>query len=326
MKRTIRPLALILALLCIFSFTGCLKYTSNILEVMPNTQYSGMPQTEYHSYYTPTSTQPYATEPISTYYPESTSGFEVPTSNIEVPSSVPYVTNPSIDVPTTNIPVSEVPTTQAAAKDPSKWTKAETLKYLSESINKTRAITTPVSVHHSEAFSFTVSDMAKVVADVVNKIIASVADPNEEDLNFNGGVAVNSEGETVPLLLPKKGNFYLDDAGCKSASASKSGANTIVKISLIQETVDMNTAPKYNSSACGYLDTSTLDIPSIIKISNFNIDYQGTDVTYTINPDGYVISAAYHVPLALDISGKAVGISANIKISGYEDEVWTVNL
>lgn len=324
MKNYKKILSFILALLCISSFTGCLKYTDNILEVTTAPLTSSAPVTEPTTrIIIPTTTQQNANEPTS-IMPESTTANNVPTTNANVPTTVPYATEPS--VPTTQTPVTQAPTepSTAAAKDPSQWSKAETLKFLTDAMNKSRAVTTPVNVHHSENFSFTVSDMAKTVADIVNKIIASVAKPSEEDMSFNGGKATNSEGETVPLLLPKNGNFFLDEAGCKAISASKSGSDTIIKVTLVQEVVDMTTPPKYNSSACGYLDTSTLDIPSIIKISNFNIDYQGTDITFTVNSDGYVSKAAYHVPLNLDIAGSAIGISASIKINGYEDEVWDV--
>lgn len=328
MKKFKRIIALILAVLCVSVCSGCLKYTSNILDV--TTAPSFTEPTEPTTSHQQTPSYPYVTEPSTLYpeittLPEQTTGLEPPTTlpGVSEPSTAPQV--PTTEVPTSGAPVTEAPTTQAAEKDPSQWSKAETLKFLTDAMNKSRAVTTPLTVHHSEAFSFTVSDMNDKVAGIVNKVIASVAKPSDETLQFNGGKATNSEGEVVPLLLPKKGNFYLDEAGCTSISASKSGNDVIIKVNLIEEKVDMTTPPKYNSSACGYLDTASLDLPSIIKISAFDIDYQGTTITYTINSDGYCSKAAYHVLLGLDIAGSGMGIKANIKIGGYEDEVWEVN-
>lgn len=326
MKNCQKIIALILAVLCVSLSSGCLKYTSNILDVTTAPASSDT----YTTAYQPTTSYPYVTEP-STLYPEISTLPEETTGSV-IPTTLPVGSEPSTsavvpstEIPTSGVPVTEAPTTQAAEKDPSQWSKAETLKFLTDAMNKSRAVTTPLTVHHSEAFSFTVSDMNDTVAGIVNKVIASVAKPSDETLQYNGGKATNSDGEVVPLLLPKKGNFFLDEAGCTSVSASKSGSDIIIKVTLVEEKVNMTTPPKYNSTACGYLDVASLDLPSIVKISSFDIDYQGTTITYTINADGYCSKAAYHVLLGLDIAGSGMGIKANIKIGGYEDEVWEVN-
>lgn len=327
MKNCQKIIALILAVLCVSLSSGCLKYTSNILDVTTAPASSDT----YTTAYQPTTSYPYVTEP-STLYPEISTLPEETTGSV-IPTTLPVGSEPSTsavvpstEIPTSGVPVTEAPTTQAAEKDPSQWSKAETLKFLTDAMNKSRAVTTTVNVHHTENFSFNVTEVTggDVVKNLANKIIGSVAEPSDENLVFNGGKATNSEGEVVPLLLPKKGNFSLDEAGCTAISASKSGNDTVIKITLIKESVDMTGVPKYNASSCGYLDVGSLDL-SIITITSFNIDYQGTTLTITVNGDGFVTKAAYHVPLALDAAGKSGFISAVVKANGYEDEVWEVN-
>lgn len=308
MTKIKRMLALVLAVVFVFAFTGCLKYTDNIFELTTvNNQGTNNPQ------YNVQTTVPYNPQPVVTQ------------PYVDVQTTAPQ--NSLLPEETTAPGQTQETTTQgSAASDPSSWTTAEILKFTTDAVTKTKAYTDNVTVDHSEAFDVRITEApgGSIVMNAADSIIASVAKPSQETLTFVGGKTINGEGETVPLLLPKRGAFTLTVDGIASATARKSGNDTIIHIQLVKEVGTLTDHPKHHAASVGYLDSSDVDLGSI-KLNYLDITYSGTTMDYVINSDGYVTSVDYKIPIHIAVEAKIMGITAAGKCEGSQSESWKIN-
>lgn len=308
MKRAVKnTLAVAFAASVLLSGSGCLKYTSNILEVTkPAATLSAV---------TTDTNQPSVSVPTSQLTPDTTAP--------EI-STAPQV-NPSQE-PSSAVNQEEKTTAQTENTNPSAWSKQEIVSFVTSAVNKTKAFTGQVSVNHSESFSATVTKApgGSVIQNIANKIIGSVVKPTDEVMNFSGGKAVNSEGETVPLLLPKRNNFSLNPAGVAQASATQSGRDIVVTLKLVKETGTLTAHPPYHAGSLGYLDASDVDLGPV-TLDYLDIDYTGSTMVITVNENGYAAAADYSIPIEVRCKGKALGITAEVECVGEQSEKWTVN-
>ncbi len=210
--------------------------------------------------------------------------------------------------------------------DPSDWSKAQIIAKAREAVNQTKAYTGNLTVSHTEGFSADVTECTggEIVKSVVNLMIGWVVKPVEETLVYQNGKTVNSEGETVPVLLPKRNNFNLTENGVKSASVQRSGNEYIIKINLVEESVGMYDVPKHNASSIGYLDVANFDI-SFMEVDSADIVYKGSSIELKINADGYVTYANYKIPLHIDGSAHKGSISGSATFEGEQTEEWRLN-
>lgn len=206
------------------------------------------------------------------------------------------------------------------------WTTSQILAKATDAVNKTKGYHNPLTVHHKETFNATVTECTggTIVQSVANMMVGWVVKPVNETLSFNGGQAVNSEGETVPIILPQKNGFSLSEQGVKSATVRTEGNEYIVKINLVEERVGMYDVPRHNASAVGYLDVASFDL-SFLTVESADIKYKGSSVELRINADGYVTYAEYHIPLNIKGSGNGAGISGSVTFDGEQTEIWTLN-
>lgn len=213
-----------------------------------------------------------------------------------------------------------------ALADPSGWSTAQILSKAKNAVNKTKAYTGNLTVEHSEGFTADVKECTggELVKSIVNIMIGWVVKPVRETLSYQNGQAVNSEGETVPVLLPKKGNFTLSENGLASASAVRSGNEYVIKLKLIEESVGMYDVPKNNAASVGYLDVANFDI-SFMEVDSADIVYQGSTVELRINAEGYVTRASYTIPLCIDGSAHRGSISGSAVFEGVQTEEWKLN-
>lgn len=314
MKKSIRITSAVLCVISVASLSGCLKYTSNILDV--TTPGSNMDAQTTEVYQPVITTNPvtniYTTAPMT----------NVPDNNTTVSQDQ---TTAAGDPANTTAPVTDIiQTTAPAVSDPSTWSKEQILAFAKDSVNKTKAFTGNVSAKHTEIIDLNVTKApgGSMVQGVVNKIVGGVIDPTDETLNFSGGKATNTEGESVQLLLPTDKAFTLDISGVASAAARTEGGNTVVTITLVSETGTLTSSPTHNASSIGYLNASSLDL-SAVTINYIDITYKGSTMTFTINSDGYVVSADYSVPLGIKAEGKAIGITAQIEAEAQDNEKWS---
>lgn len=216
---------------------------------------------------------------------------------------------------------------QSSLADPSGWSTNQIISKAKDAVNKTKAYKGSLTVDHNESFAADVTDCSAggIVRSVVDLMIGWVVKPVEETLVFQNGKAVNSEGETVPIILPKRNNFSLDSSGVKSASVQRVGDEYVIKITLIEESVGMYQVPKYNAGAVGYLDVANFDI-SFMEVDSADIVYKGSSIELRINAEGYVTYANYKIPLHIDGSAHRGSISGSATFEGEQTEEWYLNL
>jgi hypothetical protein len=210
--------------------------------------------------------------------------------------------------------------------DPSGWSTAQIISTAKAAVNKTKAYTGNLTVNHSESFSANVTECSAggIVRSVVDLMIGWVVKPVEETLVYQNGLAVNSEGETVPIILPKKNNFTLTEKGVKSATVQRVGNEYIIRINLVRESVGMYEVPTHNAASVGYLDVANFDI-SFMEVDSADIVYKGSSIELRINADGYVTYANYRIPLHIDGSAHKGSISGSASFEGEQTEEWRLN-
>lgn len=210
--------------------------------------------------------------------------------------------------------------------DPSWWSRAQIISKAKDAVNKTKAFQGNLTVNHAESFTAKVTECSAggIVRTVVDLMLSWVVKPVEESLVYQNGKAVNSEGETVPIILPKRNGFTLDENGVKSAVVQCSGNEYVIKLTLVEESVGMYDVPKHNASAVGYLDVAGFDI-SFMEVDSADIVYKGSSIELRINADGYVTYANYKIPLHIEGSAHKGSISGSATFEGEQTEVWKLN-
>ncbi len=211
--------------------------------------------------------------------------------------------------------------------DASGWSTAQIVSKAKDAVNKTKAYTGNLTVKHSEGFTADVTECSAggIVRSVVDLMLGWVVKPVEETLVYQNGKTVNSEGETVPIILPKRNAFSLSESGVQSATVQQTGNEYIIKIKLVEECVGMYEVPKYNAGAVGYLDVAGFDI-SFMDIDSADIVYKGSSIELRINADGFVTYAKYKIPLHIEGSAHKGSISGSATFEGEQTEEWRLNL
>ena len=217
-------------------------------------------------------------------------------------------------------------TTTPAYINVSSMSSSEILAMLTTAVNKTKAYDGTVSVRHTESFAADVTECTggSIAASVANTVIGTVVKPTDEVLSFSGRSAVNSEGESVSILLPQKGNFSLGMNGISSVSASETYNGIEVYIKLVPEKVGLYDIPQANASSIGYLDIASFDL-SILEVTSADINYTGSTIKAIINSDGYIDYAEYTIPMHVEASAKSGIISGSAVFDGMQTEIWDFN-
>lgn len=208
----------------------------------------------------------------------------------------------------------------------SSMSNSELLDTLTVAVNKTKAYKGSFSVNHTESFTADVTECTggSLVKSVANTIIGMVVKPVDEVLYFNNGSATDSEGETSYILLPQSGNFSLSLNGVSLITGLMNGNNSVIKVTLIPETVGLYDVPPVNASALGYLNVNNFDT-SLLEITSATINYKGSTIEVHIKPDGYVSYAKFTLPMNAEGSAKAAGISGSAVFDGVQTEIWQFN-
>ncbi len=232
---------------------------------------------------------------------------------------------PELDKPTASGSVS-TDVSDSGLPNASGWSTAQIISKAKEAVNKTKAYTGNVTVNHSEGFTANVTECSAggIIRSVVDLMIGWVVKPVNETLVFQNGIAVNSEGETIPIVLPKRNGFSLNESGVKSATIQQTGNEYIIKINLVEESVGMYDVPTHNSAAIGYLDVASFDI-SFMDIDSADIVYKGSSIELKINAEGYVTYANYKIPLHIEGSAHKGSISGSATFEGEQTEEWRLN-
>lgn len=221
---------------------------------------------------------------------------------------------------------SQTDTNKQTLADPSGWSNAKIISKAKDAVNKTKAYTGNLTVRHTEGFSANVTECTggTIVASVVNLMIGWVVKPVDETLHYQNGKAVNSEGETIPIILPKRNGFSLNENGVESATVQRAGNEYVIKINLVEESVGMYDVPTHNAASVGYLDVADFDI-SFMDIDSADVIYKGSSIELRINADGFVTYASYNIPLHIDGSAHKGSISGSATFDGAQSETWILN-
>ena len=210
--------------------------------------------------------------------------------------------------------------------DPSGWSTSQIISKAKDAVNKTKAYQGNLIVNHIEGFTANVTECSAggIIRSVVDLMIGWVVKPVDETLVYQNGSSVNSEGETVPIILPKRNEFSLSEQGVKSATIQKYGNEYIIKINLIQESVGMYDVPTHNAASIGYLDVASFDI-SFMEIDSADIVYKGSSIELRINAEGLVTYANYKIPLHIEGSAHKGSISGSATFEGEQTEEWRLD-
>lgn len=269
------------------------------------------------------------TKYVIQYQPEETEDNDVGDDDvIKMPSGLfdnPSVSETKKPGDSSSTDYGKKPSSNTKLESPAKWSKADIISKAKSSVNKTKSYTKPLVVHHKESFNATVTECTggSLVKSIANTMVGWVVKPVDETLSYQNGRAINSEGENVPIILPKRGSFNLSSSGVKSASAKIVGNEYVIKLNLISESVGIGDVPSHNAGAIGYLDVNNFDI-SFMEIDSADITYSGSSIELHINSDGYVTYAVYKVPLRIDGSAHKGSISGSATFVGEQSEIWTL--
>ena len=309
-----RALAVLLCFALLFGISACVKYQTNYIEV---NGYSNVNVSSTANQAIPSSS--------STYTPSSspviTSGAPV-TESTAIP--IASTTAPSVPGSSSDAPASE-PT--SAASTPENWSKEQIITFLGNAVNKTKAYTNDIVVKHTESFNLNIEEIKPnfgPLKTLAQSIINGVLKPTDDTVTFSGGQGVIGDGETVPLLLPKRQGFDLPAAGAATATARQDGANVVIDVTLVSEDATLDRHPVYNAGSTGYLDVGDVDL-SMLTLEAFEVTYTGSTIHAVVNADGYVSYADYHMPVKIYAAGKALGFSGSFRCSAEQQEQWTLN-
>ncbi len=321
MKNIKAALAVLLCVLTVVAMNGCLKYTDNILLVTTSdssVEEQDETSIQYYYYTVPYTAENQGGEAATGEEQENTTAAENATNDSQTVTQVQQ----NVTQANSSNTVTQAPT-QAQEKDPSQWTKAEILAYATTAINKSKAYTGKLVVDHTERYEVNLTKIpgGSALKSIANKIVESATKPTTETLTFTNGKTTTSEGETVPILLPKRQNFALTIDGLSAATAKKTSAGTSITLSIVKESSGLNEVPKYNAASGGYLDVASVDL-SMVTVERLDTVYTGSTIVLTVNSDGYVSEATYTIPVELSGSGKAIGITAEFECTAKITEVW----
>ena len=308
---TLKNIKSVLAAMLIFTMlilSSCVSYTS--FDELVSKPGEGTTAYEYKT---------------TSYYENTTS--VVIQENTTAAQVIPQVTQPQMPYPQETQPQVTYPqeeVTTAPVQEEINYTKSEIIGVYSEALKKTRGYTGALTVNHSESFTADIKDahpggaLTELLASNIVKLVGS---EGQQTLSYNGGFAVNKDGETVPVLLPQRTAFSLPEAGVASAEISKEGDKTRVRLVLVPETVSMGQVPAYNAGAIGYLDTSGMDF-KIITISRVDITYPGSVIDAVIRSDGYIESVTYTINMSTYAELSGMGVSGYGTLEGAQTESW----
>lgn len=174
-------------------------------------------------------------------------------------------------------------------KTPVDFDTAEAVEYYNNALKKAYA-SENVTIEKKTDVKVKIDDLS-AFKDLANSLIEKYAVPTEATETFKSEPA-KAEKFLVPTALEA------DGAADAKVEATENGYK--VTITLVSETVDYKTAPKYNTQASLPL-TGIAEIAAqnnvTVKSSSFN--YSGTVLTAEIDKDGNILSLNHTMPLKL---------------------------
>lgn len=246
----------------------------------------------------------------------------------------PVTVDPAASVTAATVPGTPVaPATDAsvpaadATTAPAAMSRSEQIAAMTKAINDVKAMS-DFNAHKVQSINVQLTDCSlSALTSLINRILQKFISSKDVSYSFSGGKAYDSAEEkevTVSEAIPPTNrNVTVNEAGIASFSAAASGANTVYTLVFKPETATLsNPAPAYEAGMCDYLDLGGLDI-SPASLTSATINYEGTTVTVTVDPNGRLLEYHTVMPLNGVGEGSAMGLSASGTIKGSLDELWT---
>lgn len=179
-------------------------------------------------------------------------------------------------------------------KTPVDFDKAELVEYYNNALKKAYA-SEKVTIAKKTDVKVKIDNLS-AFKDIANSLIEKYAVPTEATETF-----MSDPAKAEKFLVPTA----LEPDGAKEAKVEATENGYKVTITLVSETVDYKTAPKYNTQASLPL-TGIAEIAAqnnvTVKSSSFN--YAGTVLTAEIDKDGNILSLNHTMPLKLEATVK----------------------
>ncbi len=256
---------------------------------------------------TPQPTAPTTTEP-TTAAPTTTA-----------PTTLPPVIDPNQNsTAPTQQPSSQAPTNN----DPSSLSKAQIIEKMNGYMKDLKAEQN-VQAHKAENITIEITDCSIPAAvSLINDVVKNLAGSEELDYAIANGAT--TAGETMfGIIPPTNKDFLLTDAGVLTATAKTSGTDTVYTVILVEENTTVTSpVPAHNSTAIGYLDIASLDLPGV-TIAEADMKYPGSTVEITVNADGKVTKLVNKLPMSGFGKASVAFFNPNATFQGALDESWT---
>lgn len=174
-------------------------------------------------------------------------------------------------------------------KTPVDYNKEETVKYYNEALRKAYA-SKNVTINKKTDVKVKI-DKLTAFRDIANGLIEQYAVPSEATETFQSEPA-----KVEKFLVPTA----LEADGAKEAKVETTENGYKVTITLVGETVDYKTAPKYNTQASLPLTgIEELARQNSVTVKSSAFNYTGTVLTAEIDKDGNILSLNHTMPLQL---------------------------
>ncbi len=252
----------------------------------------------------PTTTAPTTAAPTTTQPTTVLPPVVDPNQNSTAPTA-----QPSTDAPVNNA-------------DPSSLSKAQIIEKMNEYMKQLKGEQN-VQAHKSENITIEVTDCSVPAAvSLINDVVKNLAGSEELDYAISGGAT--TAGETMfGIIPPTNKDFLLTDAAVVTATAKASGTDTVYTVILVEENTTVSSpVPQHNSTAIGYLDIASLDLPGI-TIAEADMKYPGSTVEITVNADGKVTKLVNKLPMSGYGKAQIAFFNPNATFQGALDESWT---
>ena len=178
---------------------------------------------------------------------------------------------------------------------PADYDKAEIVNIYNDALKKAYA-SEKVTINKKTDVDVKISQLTpKSLQDLANNLIKENAVPTEETKTFN-----SNPTEAQKFLVPTA----LEADGAKEAKVEETENGFKITITLVKETVDYKTAPKYNTQASLPLTgIAEQAAKNNVKVTSSSLEYVGTVITAELDKDGNITSLNH--TMDLNIAAKA---------------------
>ncbi|MBQ9914139.1 MAG: hypothetical protein IJO73_07910 [Clostridia bacterium] len=243
----------------------------------------------------------------------------------EAPTTQPTTVLPPVIDPNQNSTAPTVaPSTDAPVNsaDPSSLSKAQIVEKMNGYMKELKAEQN-VKAHKSENITVEVTDCSvQAAVSLINNLIKNLAGSEELDYTISNGAS--TAGETMYAIIPPTNkDFLISEAAVLTAEAKTSGTDTVYTVVLVEESTTVTSpVPQYNSTAIGYLDLASLDLPGV-TIAEADMKYPGSTVEIAVNADGKVTKLVNKMPMSGYGQAQISFFNGNATFQGALDETWT---